>query len=341
MIGCKTIDMEKEGLRADYDVVSSTDETPEATTEESEDTEKTDEKPKAEEEKTEEPKIGFTEEQKKLIPVIESPETLKIDREKQNRPQDTGTYEGRTALQKNLKSQKVPPKFRDGKLMGWLYRDNKIYEVHTQVFRTTMIKLEPGEEMVEVPYLSEPDVWRLSRGVGYTDGIPTQLLMIKPDYAGLTTSFIIVTNKRIYQIELSSYWDHYMPVCQWVYENDIRDAVSWIEFQEEQRIKKEEAKKQEELKAKQKTTSYDYKISYFKKPIWCPIAVYDDGQKTYFVLDERCLNMELPAVFNKNNQILNFNVDKNKIVINQLIEKATLKLGSQKVKVIKKKSKGK
>lgn len=325
LICCKTIDMEKVGLKADYDQ-GGLEEVDEPVTEETK-IERTDENGVI---------IGFTEEQKTKIPVIEPPETITLDIKQQHRPSDTGIYEGASALQRNYKDIKVPPKYREGKLVGWLYRDNKIYEVHTQVFRTTMIKLEPGEEMVEVPYISEPDVWRISRGIGYTDGIPTQLIMIKPDYSGLTSTFIVVTNKRIYQIELSSYWDHYMPVCQWVYENDIRDTVAWLEYQEKQ---KEERKKQEELTAKKVYTSYDYKVTYIKKPLWCPIAVYDDGQKTYIVLDENCLNMELPAIFNKRNEIINYNVDKNKIIINQLIEKCTLKIGNQKVTVEKKKGK--
>lgn len=332
--GCKTIDLEKEGLRADYDTQKE-----EVVADENQpDSEKEEvSEEKKEEEDTD--KVGFTEEQKKLIPVIEPPETVYIDKSKQQKPQDAGIYEGAAALKRNYKDQKVPPKYREGKLVGWLYRENKIYEVHCQVFRTTIIQLEPGEEMVEVPYISEPDVWRISRGVGYKDGIPTQYLMLKPDYSGLTSTFIIITNKRLYQLEISSYWDHYMPLCQWVYENDIRDTVSWLQFQKEQEVRKEEEKKKKELEAKRDYTSYDYKIKYFKRPIWCPVSVYDDGQKTYIVLDDRVLNMSMPAVFNGRKEILNFNVDKNKIILNQLIEKTTLKIGHEKVTVIKKKGK--
>lgn len=332
--GCATVDLEKEGLRADYDVQKT-----EEVKEESENKEEAAEERQTENEEENSDRVGFTEEQRKLIPVIEPPETVFIDKSKQSKPADAGIYEGATALKKNYKDQKVPPKYREGKLVGWLYRENKIYEVHTQVFRTTIIQLEPGEEMVEVPYISEPDVWRISRGVGYKEGIPTQYLMIKPDYSGLTSTFIIITNKRLYQLELSSYWDHYMPICQWVYENDIRDTVSWLQFQKEQEIKKEEEKKKKELEAKRNFTSYDYIIKYRKRPVWCPVSVYDDGQHTYIILDDRVLNMSMPAVFNERKEIINFNVDKNKIIINQLIEKVTLKLGHQKVTVIKKKGK--
>lgn len=326
--GCKTIDMEKVGVKASYDTelikdVSNLEKKEKAETKEQELNSK---------ENEDEEKVGFTEEQRNLIPIIEPPETVVV-----GEVSSSTTITGGQALKQSYKDNKVPPRYRDGKLMGWLYRENKIYEVHTQIFRTTIIKLEPGEEMAEVPYISEPDVWRISRGIGYTDGIPTQLLMVKPDYSGLTSTLIIVTKKRIYQIELSSNWDHYMPVCQWVYENDITEAISWMTYQKEQEEKIIEEKKAQELAKKKAFTSYDYKISYGKKPVWCPIGVYDDGQKTYIILDEKCLAMNLPAVFNKNKEIINFNVDKNLIIIPQLIEKVTLQSGKEKVKIYKKK----
>ena len=85
--------------------------------------------------------------------------------------------------------------------------------------------------------------------------------------------------------------------------------------------------------------SFDYEIRYTKKkkPVWCPTLIYDDGQKTYIVLDEKSLNMETPAVFKHNSDIVNSQVDKNVIILNELIEKVTLKLGWEKVIITKKK----
>ena len=87
--------------------------------------------------------------------------------------------------------------------------------------------------------------------------------------------------------------------------------------------------------------SFDYKIrhSINNKPAWLPVLVYDDGQKTYIVLDKKSLNMTVPTVFKKNREIVNKEFRKNIIVINELIEKVTLRSGKQKVTIIKKKSK--
>ena len=72
--------------------------------------------------------------------------------------------------------------------------------------------------------------------------------------------------------------------------------------------------------------------------MWCPDLVYDDGKFTYIVLNKRTLQTEMPTVFIGSRKLVNTQVHKNIIVINQLITKATLRLGRQKVKITKKKS---
>jgi type IV secretion system protein VirB9 len=84
--------------------------------------------------------------------------------------------------------------------------------------------------------------------------------------------------------------------------------------------------------------SFDYKMTYsiFKKPLWLPKRVYDDGRKTYIVLDERMLHAESPVLFNHRNRRINYRVHKNLMVIDELIEKVTLRRGKEKITIIKK-----
>ena len=86
--------------------------------------------------------------------------------------------------------------------------------------------------------------------------------------------------------------------------------------------------------------SFDYKMKYgFKKPDFLPQRVYDDGNKTYIVVDDIVLHKQLPLVFNERNEIVNYTVQKNVFIIPRLINKITLRLGKQKVTVEKKKTK--
>ncbi len=264
------------------------------------------------------------------IVYVEPPETINCEV-----ANETPDLTGDAALKQNLKDKTVIPEYTEGRLKGWTFKEGQIYQVHTQTFHSTLIQFEPGEEMLEVPYISEPDVWRLARGVGIKNGKDTQFLIIKPDYSGLTSTLIVITNLRVYQMELKSYKDHYMPYVKWVYPQSVQDNQSWIEWQQ----RKQNKSVLEFSTANIEMCSFDYKITHpLKKPMWCPELVYDDGKFTYIVLDKKTLHTEMPTVFIGSRKLTNTQVHKNIIVINQLITKVTLRLGKQKVWVEKKKT---
>ena len=135
--------------------------------------------------------------------------------------------EGSNALKEYLKNKTELPKYFDNQLKAWIYKPESIYQIHTQVYHSTIIQLEPGEEMLETPYISEPDVWRISRGVGLKNGLATQFLIVKPDFSGLDSTLIIITNLRVYQMQLNSNKTHYLPYFNCLYNNCIEDLTSW------------------------------------------------------------------------------------------------------------------
>ena len=79
--------------------------------------------------------------------------------------------------------------------------------------------------------------------------------------------------------------------------------------------------------------------SIFRKPVWLPKRVYDDGRKTYIELDEKMLHTEAPVIFNHRNERINYRVKKNLVIIDELIEKITVRRGKEKVTITKKKYK--
>ena len=129
--------------------------------------------------------------------VVEEPKVYELS----SLPQEKN-LSGTAALKQNLEDITIIPEYKDGRLQGWVYRENAVYKVICQTYHSTMILFEPGEELVENPYISESEVWKISRGIGQKDGLPQHHLVIKPDYSGLNSTLIVVTNKRIYQMEL-------------------------------------------------------------------------------------------------------------------------------------------
>jgi type IV secretion system protein VirB9 len=67
-----------------------------------------------------------------------------------------------------------------------------------------------------MPFLSEEKVWEIGAGVSRKDGRDVQHFFVKPTYANLTTSMIIITDRRVYHILLKSFKDT-MVMVRWEY----------------------------------------------------------------------------------------------------------------------------
>lgn len=236
------------------------------------------------------------------------------------------------ARESTKKAQQVPEKWNGG-TMYYDYDSDFTYEIYCQPYRVTDLVLEPGEQVIEMPFLSEEKVWEIGAGVSRNGQIDTQHFFLKPAYSGLITSFIIITDKRVYHLILKSFKDCYMTQVKWEYPNTMPFNI------------KTDAMKERMNKVSNETVgidpaylSFDYKMIYsvFKKPYWLPLRIYDDGKHTYIVMNETVLHMTTPVLFNHKNELINYSVNKNLIVINELIEKVTMRVGKEKVTIRKK-----
>ncbi|MDR2160169.1 MAG: TrbG/VirB9 family P-type conjugative transfer protein [Treponema sp.] len=227
----------------------------------------------------------------------------------------------------------VPLKYVNG-VMFYPWDETFVYEIYCQPFRTTDIRLEPGEQVLEMPFLSEEKVWEIGAGVSRQGGQDTQHFFLKPTYANLTTSMIIITDLRVYHLLLKSYKDTCMAMVQWEYPPAMPFTVKTEAMN--RRVRELSS---DPLAVNPEFLSFDYKMSYslFKKPVWIPRRVYDDGRKTYIELDEKILHTESPVIFNNRNERVNYRVNKNLAVIDGLIGKITLRRGKEKITVTKKK----
>ena len=231
-------------------------------------------------------------------------------------------------------SQKTPVKYVNG-IMYYAWDETLVYEIYCQPYRITDIALEPGELVMEEPFLSEDKVWEISAGVSKQNGADVQHFFLKPAYAKLTTSMIVITDRRVYHLLLKSIPDTYMVMVRWTYpRRPSYSASSILSHNNPNRVIQDAALVNPEF------LSFDYKMSYslFKKPVWLPKRVYDDGRKTYIVLDETVLHTTSPVLFNQKNERVNYRTSKNVLIIDSLIEKITLRSGTEKVTVTKKKT---
>lgn len=250
-----------------------------------------------------------------------------------NEPLGKPQLKGKDAAKKSTEEATQVPSRWNGGTMYYDFDPDLTYEIYCQPYRVTDFLLEPGEQVIEMPFLSEEKVWEIGAGVSRSGNVDTQHFFLKPAYSGLVTAFIIITDKRVYHLLLKSFKDCYMTQVKFKYPNTMPFTLKTDAMKESMnRLSKET------VGVDPRYLSFDYRMKYsiFKKPYWLPVRVYDDGAKTYIVMNETVLHMTSPVLFNNKNERINYSVDKTLIIINELIEKVTMRVGKEKVTIIKK-----
>lgn len=252
---------------------------------------------------------------------------------------ETKRSKGVDAVKSSLEQSTIKPEnYKDGTFY-YTYNENLVYEIYAQPYHLTDIILEDGEIVMGNPLLSEDSsVWELTANVAQNPitGEKIQHLFLKPSYSGLDSSFIVITDRRVYHFRLKSYNSTHMAMVKFTYPNTKN---VWATAPED-RANGVSLGNEYITISNPEFLSFDYKMKYgFKKPEFLPQRVYDDGYKTYVVVDDIVLHKELPLIFNEKNEIVNYTVQKNIFIIPRLINKLTLRLGKQKVIIEKKKSK--
>ncbi len=250
----------------------------------------------------------------------------------------TGTDATKASEERATKS---PERYKDGTFF-YQYNENFVYEIYAQPYHLTDIMLEPGELVQGSVLISEDEeVWELTANVAknpYT-GDNIQHLFLKPAYSKLDSSMVVITDRRVYHFRIKSFSDTHMAMVKFKYPQ-TRNV--WATTANDNVASGVSVENEYVTVTNPEFLSFDYKMKYgFRKPEFLPKRVYDDGRKTYIVVDDTVLHKKLPVLFNERNEIANYSVHKNTFIVPRLINKATLRLGKQKVIIEKKKSRRK
>jgi len=240
----------------------------------------------------------------------------------------------------------MKPKDYNGALMLYDYDGGLVYQVYTMPLRVTDVYLEPGEKLIEQPFCGDTTRWTIGGGVSKAAGVDTQHLYLKPSEAGLETTLIVNTDRRIYHLIIKSFKDTFMMAVMWHYPGlGVPLDFLFKDNEKTSRLEREGGQRTDQAEGAASAVavdpallSSDYMVSYPKDhpPQWLPELVLDDGGKTYIVLPDTVIHHELPAVFGENGELVNFRVKDNVIVIDRLLRKMQLKLRDVTVEVRKK-----
>lgn len=198
--------------------------------------------------------------------------------------------------------------------------------------QVTDIELEPGE-MVNANGLHFGDTvrWSIAPSVSGPSSAPTTHLIVKPIAAGLSTSLVCATDRRMYHIRLVSSETDWTPFVSFSYPENER--AQWFAYQEQQKKARDEATLRNATgpgtSAQIGELDFEYKIEGVAP--WRPVRVYNDGVKTIVQMPQTMQQTEAPALLvvgsDKKEQLVNYRLHGDRYIVDQIFAKAVLIAG--------------
>lgn len=215
-----------------------------------------------------------------------------------------------------------------GALHEFAYQVGALYSVQAAPQRITDIALEPGENLLSV---SAGDTTRWIVGDARSGvGRATQAhVLVKPNAAGLSTNLIIMTDRRVYHVELRSVSGPAMAAVSWRYPDDL--TLSGVGGQIDQRL--EEVASGVPVEG----LNFRYRISGDRTD-WRPLRAFDDGRRVFIQMPEGMEATDAPPLFvigEAGPELVNYRVRGRFYVVDRMFDRAEMRLGDRRQRVVR------
>jgi type IV secretion system protein TrbG len=209
------------------------------------------------------------------------------------------------------------------------YAPGVVYTAVTSPGYVTTIALRPGEKLLTAA-AGDTTRWIVQSVEAGSGESQQTLLLIKPRKGGLETNLLITTDQRIYTLDLASTNSAlYHTMIAWNYPfGDLvlihNEAVA------------QQAAAGATLASGLDLTRVNFNYLILRQddcqtPPWCPLRVFDDGQKTYIQFPAKVTVTEAPPLFvlgrHGDAQIVNYRVKGDWYIVDRLFDKAELRIG--------------
>lgn len=241
-------------------------------------------------------------------------------------PRPVAATDVKVEVTRALDEARVPP-VREGFLNAtqvWPFVAGALYQVYASPGRATLLTLQPGEQLVDIAG-GDTARWIVDDSVG---GAPDGRvnIVVKPTRADLENNLAVITDRRIYFLELISTEKTWMASVSWTYPRD-RAA---------QRQVREVADSRVGLSLE--NLHFRYVITGGNPP-WKPRQAFDDGRKVYIRFPEAIAQGELPPLFvvgpQGDGQLVNYRYVAPYYVVDRLFGVAELRLGVDKADMVR------
>jgi P-type conjugative transfer protein TrbG len=205
-----------------------------------------------------------------------------------------------------------------GALHEFAYERGALYAIQASPSRITDIALEPGEALLSVS-AGDTTRWIVGDARSGTGPNIQAHVLVKPNAANLATNLVIMTDRRVYHVELKSIAGPAMAAVSWRYPAEMML----------QNLPPPPAAKPEQVFAPDQI-NLRYKIGG-DKPDWRPLATFDDGHQVFIEMPPAIAKMEAPPLFvigDEGAELVNYRVQGRYYVVDRLFAKAEMRLGS-------------
>jgi type IV secretion system protein VirB9 len=193
------------------------------------------------------------------------------------------------------------------------YAPGAIYELYANPNFISAILLEPGESLNDVA-AGDTSRWMVqeTNAEGQIDG--RTVVLVKPQATGLRTNIVLVTDRRTYTIEaIAQGGAAYSAEIAWCYPGHPRGAarpssIDSLNF------------------------AYRIRTRRGRAPVWLPVRVFDDGQRTWIEMPEAAASTDLPPLFvitGEGAELVNYRVQGRRYLVDRLFDVAELRLGTR------------
>jgi type IV secretion system protein VirB9 len=200
------------------------------------------------------------------------------------------------------------------------------------------VELQAGETVNEI-VVGDSARWLVVSGSAGNGPGSTVHLFIKPVDAGLESSAVVTTDRRVYHLRLVSQRSGHTPYVGFLYSDELRLQAA------ERRAR--DAKEREWASTSLDGATVDLSALNFGyevkgKAAWKPERVYDDGQQTFIRLPEKAKAGEMPVLLVRKggkDVLVNYRVKEQAMIVDGLFERIALVIGvggdQEKVEIIR------
>ncbi|EKE01519.1 MAG: hypothetical protein ACD_21C00109G0002 [uncultured bacterium] len=205
-------------------------------------------------------------------------------------------------------------------IMTFDYMSGALYQIYSAPLSVTDIQFQNNEHIVAVG-AGDTLRWQVSKTYSGVGANRQEHLLVKPVDEGLANSLVVTTDMRTYHLMLHSTAKTYMASVTWRYpdgDGGILTNLNDGQFEGE-------SDPTSAIDVNNLRFNYTVKLLKGSQPDWYPRMVFNDGKKTYIKFSGQM--QESPTLLvgtGKNNQIVNYRVQGNYYVVDNVIYYAQL-----------------